>query len=54
MFLERFTVASWTEFERQRTERWVEFDSANDATVIDHTVDRTRQHDYYLALRVPR
>ena len=54
IFLERFTVASWTEFERQRTERWVEFDSANDATVIDHTVDHTRQHDYYLALHVPR
>ena len=53
-FLERFTVASWTEFERQRTERWVEFDSDNDATVIGHTVDRTRQHNYYLALHVPR
>ena len=54
MFLERFTVASWTEFERQRTERWVEFDSDNDTTVIGQTVDRTRQHDYYLAQRVPR
>jgi MFS family permease len=54
MFLERFTVASWTEFERQRTERWVKYDSEGVTTVIDHTVDRTRQHDYYLALRVPR
>jgi MFS family permease len=54
MFMERFTVASWTEFERQRTERWVEYDSDGDATVIGYTVDRDRQHDYYLALRVPR
>ena len=54
MFLERFTVASWTEFERQRTERWVEYDSEGVRNVIGYTVDRTRQHDYYLALRVPR
>jgi hypothetical protein len=54
IFLERFTVASWSEFERQRTERWLEYDSDGVAKVIDHTVDRTRQHDYYLALRVPR
>jgi MFS family permease len=53
-FLERFTVASWTEFERQRTERWVEYDSDGDATVIGYTADRTREQDYYLALRVPR
>ena len=26
-FLERFTVASWSEFERQRTERWLDYDS---------------------------
>src|SRR5262249_54684974 len=26
-FLERFTVASWTEFERQRTERWLDYDT---------------------------
>ena len=46
MFLERFTVASWTEFERQRTERWVEYDSEGVRNVIGYTVDRTRQHDY--------
>lgn len=53
-FLERFTVASWTEFERQRTERWLEYDTDGVAKAIGYTVDRTRQHEYYLALRVPR
>jgi hypothetical protein len=54
MFLERFTVASWTEFERQRTERWLDYDTDGVTTAIGYTVDRTRQHEYYLALRVPR
>ena len=27
IFLERFTVASWSEFELQRTERWLDYDS---------------------------
>jgi MFS family permease len=53
-FLERFTVASWTEFERQRTERWLDFDSDGVATAIGYTVNRTRQHGYYLAVRVHR
>jgi MFS family permease len=53
-FLERFTVASWTEFERQRTERWLDFDSEGVATAIGYTVDRARQHGYYLAVRVHR
>ena len=43
-FLERFTVASWSEFERQRTERWLDFDSDGVATAIGYTVDHTRQH----------
>jgi predicted MFS family arabinose efflux permease len=53
-FLERFTVASWTEFERQRTERWLEFDTEGVVKAIGYTVDRTRRHGYYLAVRVPR
>jgi MFS family permease len=53
-FLERFTVASWSEFERQRTERWLDFDSDGVAKAIGYTVDRTRQHGYYLAVRVHR
>ena len=53
-FLERFTVASWTEFERQRTERWVDYDSEGVAKAIGYTVDCARQHEYYVALRVPR
>jgi len=52
--MERFTVASWTEFERQRTERWVKYDSEGVTKAIGYTVDRTRQHNYYLAIRVPR
>jgi MFS family permease len=54
LFLERFTVASWTEFQRQRTERWLEYDTDGVTKAIDYTVDNARQHDYYLALRVPR
>jgi hypothetical protein len=54
IFLERFTVASWTEFERQRTERWVKYDSEGVTKAVGYTVDRTRQHNYYLAMRVPR
>jgi MFS family permease len=53
-FLERFTVASGTEFERQRTERWFEYDTDGVAKAIGYTVDRTRQHEYFLALRVRR
>jgi MFS family permease len=54
IFLERFTVASWTEFERQRTERWLDSDTDGVVKAIGYTVDRTRQHEYYLALRVRR
>jgi hypothetical protein len=52
--LERFTVASWTEFEHQRTERWVESDSDGVTRAIGYTVDGTRTHEYYLAKRTPR
>jgi hypothetical protein len=51
-FLERFTVTSWTEFERQRTERWLDYDHDGVAKAISYTVDRDRQHEYYLALRL--
>jgi hypothetical protein len=54
IFLERFTVASWSEFERQRTERWLDYDSNGVTTAIGYTVDNARHHQYYLALRVPR
>ena len=53
-FIERFTVASWTEFERQRTERWLELDTLGVQKAIGYTVDRTREHEYYLAHRVRR
>jgi hypothetical protein len=54
IFLERFTVASWSEFERQRTERWLDYDHDGVTTAIGYTVDNARQHEYYLAKRVPR
>ena len=54
IFLERFTVASWSEFERQRTERWLDYDSDGVTKAIGYTVDNARQHQYYLAMRVPR
>jgi MFS family permease len=49
-----FTVASWTEFERQRTKRWLDVDSEGVRKAIGYTFDRTRQHEYYLAVRVRR
>jgi hypothetical protein len=52
-FFEWFTVASWTEFERQRTQRWLDYDHDFVAKALDYTVDNARQHQYYLALRVP-
>jgi hypothetical protein len=54
IFLERFTVASWSEFELQRTERWLDYDSNGVTRAIGYTVDNARKHQYYLALRVPR
>jgi MFS family permease len=53
-FLERFTVASWSEFERQRTERWLDYDTDGVTKAIGYTVDHTRRHGYYLAVRVHR
>jgi Transmembrane secretion effector len=50
--LERFTVPSWTEFNRQRTERWLESDHDGAAKVASLTVEGTRRHEYYLAVRV--
>ncbi|HUB53548.1 MAG TPA: MFS transporter [Mycobacterium sp.] len=52
--LERFTVMSWSEFERQRTERWLDLDTDGVAKAIGYTVDHTRRHGYYLAVRVRR
>jgi MFS family permease len=53
-FLERFTVASWSEFERQRTERWVDYDHVGVTKAVGYTVEGTRRRGYYLAVRVPR
>jgi MFS family permease len=53
-FVERFTVASWTEFERQRTQRWLAYDSEGTTKALSYTVDHTRRPEYYLAVRVPR
>ena len=52
--LERFTVMSWSEFERQRTERWLDLDTDGVTKAIGYTVDHTRRHGYYLAVRVGR
>jgi len=47
-------VASWSEFERQRTERWLDIDTEGVRRAIGYTADQTRRHGYYLAVRVPR
>ncbi|WP_085244192.1 MFS transporter [Mycobacterium paraense] len=52
LMLERFTVASWAEFERQHTERWLSSDHDAAAKAVSYTVDNARVHDYYLAVRV--
>jgi hypothetical protein len=52
--LERFTVASWTEFQRQRTERWSDYDHGALTKALSYTVDNASRREYYLALRVPR
>lgn len=52
--LERFTVPSWAEFERQHTQRWLEPDRDAAAKALGYTVDNTRRHQYYLPLRVRR
>jgi hypothetical protein len=54
MVLERFTVPSWTEFERQHTERWLESDRDGAALAVGFTVDRARRPEYFLAVRVHR
>ncbi|GAA1428146.1 MFS transporter [Mycobacterium cookii] len=54
LLLERFTVASWTEFEHQRTERWVESDSDSVRKALSYTVDGKRNYEYFLAKRTPR
>ena len=51
---ERFTVASWSEFERQHTERWLDYDHDAFAKALGYTVDGTQRDQYHLALRVPR
>jgi len=51
---ERFTVASWSEFERQHTERWLDYDHDAFAKALGYTIDSTQRHQYYLALHVPQ
>ena len=50
--IERFTVPSWAEFERQHTERCLDSDHDGSAKAVGYTVDSTRRHQYYFALRV--
>jgi len=52
--LERFTVPSWAEFERQHTERWLASDHDAAVKAVGYTVDRAFQPHYYVALRVHR
>jgi Transmembrane secretion effector len=52
--LERFTVTSWADFERQHTERWLDSDHDAATKAVGYTVDNTRRHFCYLALRVAR
>jgi hypothetical protein len=42
------------EFERQHTQRWLDYDTDAVAKAVGYTVDGTLNHQYYLAFRVPR
>jgi hypothetical protein len=50
--IERFTVPSWSEFQRQHTERWLDYDHEAVAKAVGYTIDSTSNQQYYLALRV--
>jgi MFS family permease len=50
--IERFTVPSWSEFQRQHTERWLDYDHEAVAKAVGYTVDSASDQQYYLALRV--
>ncbi|MGO9384316.1 MAG: MFS transporter [Mycobacterium sp.] len=52
--LERFTVPSWVEFERQHTERWLASDHDAAAKAMGYTVEGIFDPHYYQALRVHR
>ncbi|WP_322857741.1 MFS transporter [Mycobacterium shigaense] len=52
--LERFTVLSWTQFQRQLTERWLDYDHEAVEKARSYTVDHTSAHQYYIAVRVPK
>jgi MFS family permease len=52
--IERFTVPSWSEFQRQHTERWLDYDHEAVAKAMGYTVDSTSNQQYYLAFRVHR
>ena len=52
--IERFTVPSWSEFQRQHTERWLDYDHQAVSKAVGYTIDGTSNQQYYLAFRVPR
>ena len=52
--IERFTVPSWSEFQRQHTERWLDYDHEAVAKAVGYTIDSSSNQQYYLAFRVPR
>jgi MFS family permease len=52
--IERFTVPSWSEFQHQHTERWLDYDHEAVAKAVGYTIDSTSNQQYYLALRVRR
>ena len=52
--IERFTVPSWSEFQRQHTERWLDYDHEAVSKAVGYTIDGTSNQQYYLAFRVPR
>jgi MFS family permease len=52
--LERFTVLSWTEFQRQHTERWLDYDHEAVEKARSYTVDNSSAHHYYIAMHVPK
>jgi MFS family permease len=54
ILIERFTVTSWSEFQRQHTERWLDYDHEAVEKARAYTTDSTSTHQYYVAVPVPR
>lgn len=50
-FVEEFVVDSWSEFTRQRTDRWTEYDQSNLDVAVDLTASKTVEQRHLFCVR---